>query len=316
MNRIDRITAILIQLQSKKVVKAPEIADRFDISLRTVYRDIRTLEEAGVPIYSEPGKGYSLVEGYHLPPVRFTKDEATALLMSEKLVDGLTDKSVSKHVQNAMFKIKSVLRSEEKEHLEKLAPLIRINPSSPEAGTNGYKYIHLIQIALIESRTIHLDYYSVSKNETTSREILPVSLFYYASKWHVIGFCKLREDYRDFRLDKIQHLNILENKFDASDLLSIDDYILTLANSRDLLQVKVQFSKKIAQTINEQKYYFGYIREKDAGDMTEMDFATDLPHYFGKWLLTFGSLVRVTEPESFKVLMQQLAEELYKHWND
>ena len=91
MNRFDRITAILIQLQSKKVVRAQDLADRFDISLRTVYRDIRTLEEAGVPLYGEAGVGYSIVDGYRLPPVMFTQEEAMAFITAEKLMEKFTD---------------------------------------------------------------------------------------------------------------------------------------------------------------------------------------------------------------------------------
>ncbi len=84
---------MLIQLQSKRVVKAQEMADRFGISLRTVYRDVKTLEEAGIPVIGEAGIGYSIMEGYRLPPVMFTQEEATALLTAEKLVEKLTDAS-------------------------------------------------------------------------------------------------------------------------------------------------------------------------------------------------------------------------------
>src|SRR5664279_5689637 len=97
MNRIDRVTAILIQLQSKRVVKAQEIADRFNISLRTVYRDVKTLDEAGLPVIGEAGVGYSIMEGYRLPPVMFTREEATAFLTAEKLVEKLTDVSTRKN---------------------------------------------------------------------------------------------------------------------------------------------------------------------------------------------------------------------------
>src|SRR5688572_22198956 len=96
MNRIDRLTAILVQLQTKRVVKAEEIADRFEISLRTVYRDVKALMEAGVPIGSEAGKGYFIVDGYHLPPVMFTENEASAMLVGGKLVEKMTDKSIRK----------------------------------------------------------------------------------------------------------------------------------------------------------------------------------------------------------------------------
>jgi len=97
MNRIDRVSAILIHLQTKKIVKAQEIADRFSISLRTVYRDIKALEESGVPVGGEAGVGYQLMEGYRLPPVMFTKEEAIAFLTAEKMVEILTDASSKKH---------------------------------------------------------------------------------------------------------------------------------------------------------------------------------------------------------------------------
>src|SRR5699024_8506905 len=92
--RFDRIVAILIQLQSKKVIKAQELADRFQVSLRTIYRDIRSLETAGVPLYGEAGTGYSLMEGYRLPPVMFTREEAGSFVAAEKLMQHFTDKNL------------------------------------------------------------------------------------------------------------------------------------------------------------------------------------------------------------------------------
>src|SRR6201995_5767023 len=115
MNRIDRISAILIHLQSRRVVKAGDIADRFNISLRTVYRDMKTLEEAGIPLIGEAGVGYSIMDGYRLPPVMFTKEEATAFLTAEKFVEKLTDTSTSGHYQSAMFKVRAVIKTSEKD---------------------------------------------------------------------------------------------------------------------------------------------------------------------------------------------------------
>ena len=97
MNRIDRLAAILIQLQSRSLVKAQDIADKFSISLRTVYRDVHALEEAGVPVIGEAGIGYRLMEGYKLPPVMFTQDEASAMLTASKLMESITDENSSKH---------------------------------------------------------------------------------------------------------------------------------------------------------------------------------------------------------------------------
>src|SRR5258705_13239674 len=110
MNRIDRLTAILIQLQSKKIVKAEEIANRFEISLRTVYRDVKALMEAGGPIGSEAGTGYFIGDGYHLTPVMFSQDEASAMMMAGKLGERMTDQSVPTAFDGALLKIKSGLK--------------------------------------------------------------------------------------------------------------------------------------------------------------------------------------------------------------
>jgi predicted DNA-binding transcriptional regulator YafY len=107
--RISRLTAIVTQLQTKRLVTAPELAAKFLVSVRTIYRDIRALEDAGIPIYVEEGKGYSLTEHYRLPPVMFTESEANALIIAEQLVLNNKDSSLIKDYSEAIEKIKSVL---------------------------------------------------------------------------------------------------------------------------------------------------------------------------------------------------------------
>src|SRR3978361_602462 len=136
MNRIDRISAILIQLQSRRVVKAGDIAERFNISLRTVYRDIKTLEEAGIPLIGEAGVGYSIMEGYRLPPVMFTREEATAFLTAEKFVEKLTDTSTAEHHKSAMYKIRSILKSAEKNLLEEIDHSIEVIKSQSQLAVD------------------------------------------------------------------------------------------------------------------------------------------------------------------------------------
>src|SRR6478752_2689172 len=129
MNRFDRIIAIFIQLQSKRVITAQEIADRFEVSLRTIYRDIRSLEEAGLPIVSEVGVGYSMMDGYRLPPVMFSKEEALTFITAEKLMDRFTDYSLNKDYKAAMYKIRAVLRSAEKDYIEEIENQIAVLPN-------------------------------------------------------------------------------------------------------------------------------------------------------------------------------------------
>src|SRR5688572_6257305 len=111
MNRIDRLFGMLTMLQSKKYVTAEQLSDRFGISVRTVYRDVKALGESGIPVSFEPHKGYYVVQGYFLSPVAFTTEEANALLLSESLVAGFADKTIRTHFGTALSKVKTVLKT-------------------------------------------------------------------------------------------------------------------------------------------------------------------------------------------------------------
>lgn len=120
VKRFDRIIAIFIHLQSRRTVRAQDLADRFEVSLRTIYRDIKSLEQAGIPIYSEAGTGYELMEGYKLPPVMFSQEEALSFIAAEKLMDRFIDEGLKQNFLSATYKIKSVLRMSEKDLLSTL----------------------------------------------------------------------------------------------------------------------------------------------------------------------------------------------------
>jgi len=100
--RISRLTAILTQLQSKKIITAKYLADKYNVSVRTIYRDIRTLENSGIPVVTEEGKGYSLMDGYQLPPIMFTEDEANALITAEQIILKNKDLSFVENYSNAI----------------------------------------------------------------------------------------------------------------------------------------------------------------------------------------------------------------------
>lgn len=181
MNRFDRITAILIQLQSRKVVKAQDMADRFGTSLRTIYRDIRTLEEAGVPLYGEAGVGYSLVEGYRLPPVMFTREEAMAFVTAEKLMEQFTDESLRATYSSAMFKVKAVLRGEEKDLVEGLDETIIVSKDRPMA-THPAGTLDVI-LKCVAGKTAAKLCYKAFGSEPTTRLIEPIGIFMENRHW-------------------------------------------------------------------------------------------------------------------------------------
>ncbi len=118
IKRLSRLTAILTQLQTKRILTSTTLAEKFSVSVRTIYRDIRALEQAGVPIFTEDGKGYSLIEGYRIPPVMFTENEANALITTEQLVLKNRDSSLIAAYTEAINKIKAVLLYSTKEKVD------------------------------------------------------------------------------------------------------------------------------------------------------------------------------------------------------
>ena len=225
MNRIDRLFGILVLLQSTKYNTAEKIAERFHISVRTVYRDVKALSEQGIPISFEHNKGYFLVQGYFLPPVSFNTDEANALLLVESLVNGFADHSIRSHYSTALTKVKAVLKTAQKEKLENLNQHIKLQ--IPERLTFNYTYLSLIQQAISEKNLIELEYKNV-KEEATKRCVEPIGLIFYAFSWHMIAWCHFRNQYRDFNLTRIVCLKNLETPFSKTDHMPLSDYMSML----------------------------------------------------------------------------------------
>ena len=316
MNRIDRISAILIMLQTKRVIKAEEIARRFEISKRTVYRDIRALEEAGVPIGAEAGVGYYLTEGYHLPPVMFTKSEASSMLTAEKLVEKFTDHSIEKNFKSALDKIKSVLPISDKDFLEMLTPHIAILQHNIATGTEfPNNFLSDIQQALASRKVIKVDYYALYSNELTEgRLVEPIGVCYYGFAWHLIGYCRLRNDYRDFRIDRIKNLYLTDEKFSSVNRMPLHEFLQGLYQSNNLEPVVIRFDKSIISFIEKPKYYYGYVDEKDIGNQVEMYFMIDSMEYIARWIIMHGSKAEIISPQKLKVSVRALAQEIYQHY--
>ncbi|WP_316790959.1 YafY family protein [Pedobacter frigoris] len=223
MNRIDRLFGILILLQSKKYITADKIADQFQMSVRTVYRDIKALIEQGVPISFEQPKGYFIVQGYFLPPVSFTSDEANALLIMERLVSRFADKSIFTNYTTALNKVKAVLKNSQKEKLELLNESIKFQLHH-EMMNDEFDHLATLQNAISGQFIIEIDYQN-NKGETSKREVEAIGLVFYAFNWHLIAWCHLREEYRDFRASRIIKIRNHGIPFRKKDHTPLNDYM-------------------------------------------------------------------------------------------
>ena len=312
MNRIDRLAAILIQLQSRPLVKAQDIAEKFSISLRTVYRDVKALEEAGVPVIGEAGTGYRLMEGYKLPPVMFNLDEATALLTASKLVQSKTDAGISKHYIAALDKIRAILRHSEKDQIEEIDEHIAVM-NHPSIVYQPQAELHLQPIlkAIGSSSVIEINYTSLEKNESTKRKVEPVGIYYLGSHWYLVAFCQMRNDYRNFRTDKITRLT---NTGEANSKIHppLQSFISKMSADKEVTKVVIDVEPGVVKFLGEQKYYNGFVKEEKAGDYVRMTFLSGSLMGFSRWFMLFGDHATIVEPVELNDMVAGIAENILK----
>lgn len=228
MNRIDRLLGIVTVLQSKKYMSAEQMAEQFGISVRTVFRDLRAMGEIGVPIGFEAGKGYFITEGYFLPPVTLTMEEANTLALLGPLVERFADKSARQNFASALSKIKMVLGKKQRKTFEHLqAQTAHFIPEMYVHMLQDTSYLTSIQNAIVQKTILRIEYENTN-GERSTREVEPIGLTFYSLNWHLIAWCHQRRDYRDFRTSRIQNLTVTLMPFRINDHIGLHEYLRTI----------------------------------------------------------------------------------------
>lgn len=303
--RFDRIVAIFIQLQSKRVVKAQELAERFEVSLRTIYRDIRTLEASGVPIYSEAGVGYSLTEGYRLPPVTYTQEEAASFVAAEKLMQKFTDKMMQQHFSSAMYKLRAALRSNDKDWVASIESQVMVKPMQKKFNEKAPNALATLFESIARKTQVALLYTSIEANTAVSRTIEPVGVFHQNNFWYVIAYCHLRNDYRQFRIDRIDRINHTDKPFQRQH--EPLDFYLQPKEEKPKVKVVITVANDMARYLHWERGYFGFVKEEVQGSKTIMHFEVqNLEHDFARWFMMFGDKATILEPPELKCRVQEL----------
>lgn len=214
VNRLSRLTAILVQFQTQRIITATELAEKFQVSKRTIYRDIKALEKAGIPILTEEGIGYMLMEGYKMPPVMFTEKQANALILAEQLVLKSKDASFVKDFSEAIDKVKSILQYKAKDKANLLTKRTQYTEViTQERNSNN---LSDLQYALTNYRLVRMEY--VNKEKIASTRIIEPFAILNAENWYLIAWCRLRKEFRFFRPDRIQKMEILSENFDPHNM--------------------------------------------------------------------------------------------------
>jgi predicted DNA-binding transcriptional regulator YafY len=306
MNRTDRLVAMVMHLQGRRVVRAEELSVHFEVSVRTIYRDIAALGEAGVPIAGEAGVGYSLVKGYHLPPVSLTADEAAALFVGGAMVKQFTDASLHGPMAAALDKLRAVLPRDRQDQVERLArqtvvlgrPGGGANTTDPEAQP----WLLAVQRGVAQRRVLRLGYRGREREET-ARDVEPLGVVCYGSAWYLVGWCRLRGDVRHFRVDRIRTLTALDELFPARTEFSLTKHLEERVAMDDVLPVRVWFARGAQERARRESYAtLTMEQERDGG--AEFALTTYSLEWMARWILSFGGEAEALAPAKLRQLVR------------
>ncbi|MGJ7033570.1 helix-turn-helix transcriptional regulator [Niabella hirudinis] len=315
MNKFDRIVAILIQLQSRRIVKAQDLAERFQVSLRTIYRDIRSLQTAGVPISSEAGVGYELVEGYRLPPVMFTREEASSFVAAEKLMQKFIDKRLGDHFASAIAKMKAVLRMADKDWISSIEEQVLVRQGRSIFNEKVPEAMSVLFDSLARKEQVEVSYKKLESSDPELRMIEPVGVFHENAFWYLMAYCHLRKDYRRFRTDRIHGIRKTEDPFTKEH----PELKTFLGPQQEVPRTKVRIivAPKAAGHLQWNRHHQGFTEEKATEDGIEMTFMSRYPESdFARWFLGFGDHARILEPESLRQCVRQIVQKQLENLED
>jgi predicted DNA-binding transcriptional regulator YafY len=314
MNKTDRLLAIVLELQSKGVLRAEDLASSFETSTRTIYRDIQALSEAGVPIVGATGLGYSLMEGYFLPPVSFTVEEAVALLIGTDFVEQKFDTDYGTKAQSSKRKIEAILPESVRRETSRVRSTIRLLAADARNGGQEKESIETLRQAILEERKVRFHYSKnrpeADGNRHSVRTVAPYGLVLAHGSWILIAHCDLRQELRHFRLSRMSGLTVLEEQFTFPPDFNLQDH--RPAEDRHVF-VRIQADLDIAFKVKESNSFYMEAFE-DHEDGLYITFRVRQPEELLHWVLGWGADVVVLEPESLRNRVREEAEKMLKRY--
>jgi predicted DNA-binding transcriptional regulator YafY len=289
-------------MQGRRVVRAEELARHFEVTVRTIYRDVSALSEAGVPVTGEAGVGYSLMKSYHLPPVMLTTDEAGALFVSGEIAKRFTDASLHGPMSSALDKLRAVLPRERQDHVERMSRHIVVM-ERPCGGSEptSQPWLLAVQRAVMQRAVLSLSYRGRNRADDpgTRREVEPLGVVFYNGGWYLVGWCRLRNDYRHFRVDRIQALEPRGETFPVRDDFSLAKHLEESMKPTDTFPARVWFSTR-AQERARRESYATLVQASARDGGAEFTLYTYSLEWLAGWILSFGGDAEALEPAELR----------------
>lgn len=306
MTRVDRLMAYLIMFQSRDLIRAQDLATRFEISERTVYRDIDALCEVGVPIYGVAGEGYRLMDGYYLPPVMFSPEEARALALALSMFLGFSAKGEThRAVQTAQEKIQAILPNRQKQEVDALTAVLHFFAMpKPQIDFDDQMLLE-IQQAIQDQKVIDLTYHSFADNKQTRRVVEPVELTMLNHAWLLTAYCRLREDVRNFNLARIEQYQVLNHSFSPREIRRSR----SRANEKEF-DIVVRFKHDAVRWVRERQHTSFVREESPTSEGIVMVFRVPSWGVLAAWLLGWGDQMTILEPVHLREQLRQMGQRI------
>ena len=313
LNRTERLFALILLLQNRPSLTSRQLAEHFGVSRRTIFRDLRALSESGVPLTYAEGGGYEILEGYQLPPLMLSAREAATLLVGTEFMKLQSDASLRKDADEVGLKIRSVLPREVQEYIDRLNERTVLDPywlhaEAQEDEAHEGRWYQLSEAAA-RQRAVLMEYYVPSRDEVTKRKIDPLGLVYFTDHWNVIAFDHLREDIRNFRLDRMRTLHVLTERFEPPGGFDLNTHLQQQGEGQRAHEIRLWFDAQVYPTAR-RGIPAPIEAEQETSDGTRVTFYFENLSYVARWLLRFGTQAQVEAPKQLQTLVHKEAREL------
>ncbi|MCH7638477.1 MAG: YafY family transcriptional regulator [Bacteroidetes bacterium] len=319
LHKTERLFALVLLLQNKPNMTSKDLAEHFGVSRRTIFRDLRSLTDTGVPLTYADGGGYEILEGYHLPPLMLTAREAATVLIGTAFTKLQPDPSLRRDANEVRLKLRSVLPDTIREYIDRLHERTVLSPYNEvqvqrQSNSEEEGLWFELSEAVARQQRVKMTYYTPSRDEETARIVDPLGLVYYTDHWNLIAFDHLRDEVRNFRLDRIRKLRTRLETFEPPEGFDLKEHLRGRGENPENVRMVVRFHNR-AWRWAKRSLPADIELEKETKGATEVTFRFENPDYVARWLLRFGSDVKVLEPTALKKAHKELAANVAKQYS-
>jgi len=304
-----RVLTVLELLQSRPSISGPELAARLEMDVRTVRRYITHLQDVGIPIEANIGRhgGYRLCPGFKLPPLIFTEEEATAIMLGLLGTSWLEIGQSSVAVEGALAKVSRVLPRQARERLNAMSNHLFFFSPQQEVRPDVSLLISLSE-AIGQQQCIAIDYRS-HHNQVTHRKVEPYAIMGWNGHWYLVGYCCLRQDYRTFRLDRIQQVEVLEESFERAEDFDVQAYVMERNSWQSApWQFEVEFQAALYTVQQKIPSSYGSLTETPTGVLFQSQ--TENLDYTARYLMALNLPFVIHHPPELREALLRLAEQM------